>query len=313
MPLRHRITSRMLRSTPVKGIISGSKRVPVPFGEFTLYEIWLPFMEQLKKANLTERASAISFNVFMAFPPVLIFVFTLVPYLPISDRFINEMFVLIRDVVPGEKNNSVIIAFLNDFLQRPRNELLSFGLLLAIFFSSNAMMGILRSFDEDYYGFIKRKGIETRRTALKLTLIVFVLIFLCLFLLIAQGAVLQWLGVENYWVRTVIHNIRWIFIVLLVFYSTAVMYRHGPALAKKWAYLTPGSLLATTLTIIATVLSSYWVNNFSNYNKLYGSISAIFVLMSLIFVNSLVLLLGFELNVTIFHLKQKKDLEQIQG
>src|SRR5215204_3677422 len=151
MPLRQKITERVLTSSPVKSIISGSKRVPIPFGEFTLYEISGPFFEQLKKANLTERASAISFNIFMAFPPVLIFVFTLIPYLPISEQFIQELFTLIRDVVPGQENNSVIIAFLNDFLKRPRNELLSFGLVLAIFFSSNAMMGILRSFDEEYY------------------------------------------------------------------------------------------------------------------------------------------------------------------
>jgi membrane protein len=237
-------------------------------------------------------------------------VFTLIPYLPISEQFIQEMFTLIKDVIPGEENNSVIISFLNDFLKRPRNELLSFGLVLAIFFSSNAMMGILRSFDEEYYGFIKRKGLQTRLTALRLTLIVFALAGLTILLLIAQGAVLEWLGVENYWIRFTIHNLRWVIIVLLIFYSTAFIYRQGPALAKKWPYLTPGSLLATTLTIIATLASSIWVENFNNYNKLYGSISAIFILMTLIYVNALVLLLGFELNVTLFHLRQKKTLEE---
>jgi membrane protein len=310
MPLRQRITKRVLTSSPVKSIISGSKRVPIPFGEFTLYEISVPFFEQLKKANLTERASAISFNIFMALPPVLIFVFTLIPYLPISEQFIQEMFSLIRDIIPGEQNNSVIIEFLNDFLNRPRNELLSFGLLLAIFFSSNAMMGILRSFDEEYYGFIKRKGLQTRLTALRLTLIVFALAATTILLLIAQGAVLKWLGVENYWVRYAIHNLRWVIVVLLIFYSTAFVYRQGPALAKKWPYLTPGSLLATTLTIITAFAFSIWVENFSNYNKLYGSIGTIFILMSLIYVNALVLLLGFELNVTLFHLRQKKTLEE---
>ena len=313
MPLRQRITKRVLTSSPVKNIISGSKHVPVPFGEFSLYEISGPFFEQLKRANLVERASAISFNVFMAFPPVLIFVFTLVPYLPISEKFIQEMFALIRDIVPGQKNNSVIIAFLEDFLKRPRNELLSIGLLTAIFFSSNAMMGVLRSFDEEYYGFIKRKGLQTRLTALRLTFIVFALVALCILLLIAQGSVLEWLGIQNKWAQFAIHNVRWVIIVLLVFYSTAFIYRQGPALAKKWPYLTPGSLLSTTLMIIATIASSIWVNNFSNYNTLYGSISAIFILMSLIYVNALVLLLGFELNVTLFHLRQKKNLEAFQG
>lgn len=313
MAFNQKIKERVITSTPVKGIIRHSKTVYIPFGEFTLYEIWNPFVLQLKKANLTERASAISFNVFMAIPPVLIFVFTLIPYLPISNQFINEIFSLIRDVVPGERNNSVIIDFLKDFLEKPRNELLSFGLLTAIFFSSNAMMGILRSFDEDYHGFLKRKGLKQRQTALVLTLYVFALVFVCILLLIAQGAVLEWLGIENYWIRYAIHNVRWVILVLLVFYIVAFIYRHGPALAQKWPFLTPGSLLATTLMVIATLSVTFWVENFNNYNKLYGSISAVFILMSLIFVNSLVILFGFELNVTLFHLKQKKELEQLKG
>jgi membrane protein len=244
----------------------------------------------------------------MAIPPTLIFVFTLIPYLPISQQFINELFGLIRDIVPGEKNNSVIIDFLHDFLNQPRNELLSFGLLLALLFSSNAMMGILRSFDKKYVGFVERSGLQRRRTALKLTMIVFVLAFTCILLLIAQGAVLKWLGVQNAWVRSIIHNFRWIIILLLTFYSISFIYRQGPSLERRWPFITPGSVFATTLMIVATVIVTFWVNNFSDYNKVYGSIGAIFILMSLIYVYSLVVLIGFELNVAITSLQKQEDL-----
>lgn len=274
---------------------------------FTFHEVFIAFVRQLKKTSLTERASGIAFNIVMAIPPTLLFVFTLVPYLPISKQFINQMFALIRDVIPGEKNHAAIIVFLRDFLDKPQNGLLSFGLLLAILFSSNAMMGVLRSFDKNYPGFARRKMLHKRRVAMQLTLICFFLIFLCILLLIAQSAVLKWLGVKGIGLRSMLENVRWVLIVILTFYIVSYIYRHGPPIAKKWPLLTAGSIFATTLMILATALFSYYVNHFSNYNKLYGSIGAIFILMSLIYANSLALLMGFELNVTLENLRQKQN------
>jgi membrane protein len=287
-------------------VIRTSKSIYLPgFGGYSLFDIWRPFLDQLQKTSLVERAAAISFNVVMAIPPVLIFVFTLIPYFPISDRVIQELYTLIRDIIPGQKNNSVIISFLEDFINKPRNELLSLGLLAALFFSSNAMMGILRSFDKNYPGFRKRTGIQKRQMALQLTLVTFTLGFLGILLLIAQDAVLAWLGVKSEILRLVITNVRWVILTAITFYIVSFIYRHGPAHMQKWPFLTPGAVFATTLMFLSTFLVSFWVNNFSNYNKLYGSISAIFILMSLIYVNSLVILLGFELNVTITALKKK--------
>jgi membrane protein len=274
---------------------------------FSLRDIVVAFARQLRKTSLTERASGISFNIVMAIPPTLLFLFTLIPYLPISKQFINQMFALIRDVIPGEKDHAAIITFLKDFLNKPRNGLLSFGLLLAIFFSSNAMMGVLRSFDRNYPGFSKRKMLDKRRVALQLTLTCFFLVFLCILLLVAQSAVLKWFGVKGVGLRSILENIRWVLVILLTFYIVSHIYRHGPAVKKKWPLLTPGSVLATSLMILGTALVTYYVNHFSNYNKLYGSIGAIFILMSLIYANSLALLMGFELNVTLDHLRQRRN------
>ena len=298
--MRKYIENKVRNSRPVRGLVRRSKLYKVPgVHHYTFYELWKAYRAQLKRHSLAERASAIAFNIFMAIPPVLIFVFTLIPYLPISKQFIEEIFTLIRDIIPGQKNNSVIISFLQDFLLRPRNELLSFGLLLAVFFSSNAMMGILRSFDKNYAGFRDRSNFEERKTAFKLTLLVFSLVFICILLLIMQDVVLKWLGLENDTLIKLISESRWLLIFCLTFFSVAFIYRYGPAVPKKWPFLTPGSILATCMMILATFLVAFYVNNFSNYNELYGSISAIFILMSLIYVNALIVLMGFELNVTI--------------
>src|SRR4051794_14568540 len=115
----NKFKKRLVMAPPVQTVIQQSKQTFIPgFSGFSLYEIWQPFMTQLGRTNLFERAAAISYNVVMAIPPTLIFLFTLIPYLPISRLFIQQMFSLIRDVVPGRENNQVIISFLDDFINR---------------------------------------------------------------------------------------------------------------------------------------------------------------------------------------------------
>lgn len=255
---------------------------------------------------MTERASAISFNLVMAIPPAFIFLFTLIPLLPISKEFEEGLYNLIRDVVPGEKNNANLIKFLQDFINNPRNGLLSLGFILSMFFSSNAMMGIQRSFDKNYIGFKKRKGLQKRLSALKVTFIIYVLVFISVLLLVAQGKVLN-LFVGNQTVKTIIINARWLIVVLLFFYCISYIYRHAPSTDKKWRLINPGSILATVLMLLMTLLFSWWVSRFGNYNQLYGSIGTVLIMMVLIFINSLVLLIGFELNVSITSLKKIAD------
>jgi membrane protein len=257
--------------------------------------------------GMTERASAISYNFFMAIPPAVIFLFTLIPFLPISREFEQSLYGLIRDVIPGEKDNAVLIEFLQDFINNPRNGLLSLGFILSLFFSSNAVMGIMRSFDKNYIGFKKRGSLQKRVVALKITMVLFVLVFSSILLLIAQGQVLKFIGINNATVRSVILNTRWLVIILLFFASISYIYRHAPAVHKKWRLINPGSILASFLMLLMTLLFSWWVSRFGNYNQLYGSIGTVLILMVLIFINSLVLLIGFELNVSISSLKKIAD------
>ena len=218
MALRSHIEKKIITSATGQQLISSSKKMYLPgFSGLSMYDVFPALIKQLRKTSLVERASGISFNIVMAIPPTLLFVFTLIPLLPVSKQFIQELFSLIRDVIPGEKNNSVIINFLNDFLNKPRNGLLSFGLLLTIYFSSNAIMGILRAFDKNYPGFMRRKLLHRRKIALQLTIIVFVLITACIFLLIAQEQFLQWIGIKSEFWRSAIENFRWVLVLVLFF------------------------------------------------------------------------------------------------
>lgn len=302
------IRQRVASTFPANWLIRQSQKIRLPgFEGIPLYDVLKFFFQQVRKVGLTERTAAISFNFVMAIPPIIIFLCTLIPYLPISNQFIHQLHGLIRDVIPGEKNNSAIIKFIDDIIKKPKNDLLSLGFMLALFYSSNALMGIMRAFDKNYIGFKKRKGFGRRITALQLTSILFVLMFSSLLLLIMQSSVLKLIGLKSIVIRQIVGYVRWIVIILLFFISVSVIYRYAPFVQKRWRLVNPGSILATTLMLLFTFLFSYWVNNFSNYNKLYGSISTILILMLLIYFNSLVLLIGFELNVSIKSIKHEAD------
>lgn len=308
MHLLTQIKRRILVSPPVSFLIRKSKRIILPgFNGIPLFDVIRFFFNQARKTGFSERASAIAFNFVLTIPPTVIFLFTLLPYLPIPRNFIEEMFSLIRDVIPGEKNNQGLIKFLSDILNNQRTALLSTGFVLAMFFSSNAVLGIMRSFDKNYIGFRKRKGFSQRWVALRLTFILLLLLMACVLSLVMQEVVLRWLGVKsNFWIG-VIYNLRWIVIIFLFFFCISFIYRWAPAVHKRWKFINPGSIVATFLMLLFTLAFSYWVNNFSNYNELYGSISTVMILMLVIYFNSLVLLIGFELNVSIQSLKHEVD------
>ncbi len=297
----------IITKTPMGFLLQKSKHWHLPgFEGVPLYDVVKFFRLQIKKIGFTERASAIAYNFIMAIPPSFLVLFTLIPNLPfISKRSIKEqLHALITDIVPAKTYNTNLIKFVDSFIDGSKIGLLSFGIVLSFYFASNAMMGIMRSFNKEYIGFTKRKGIQNRWVAIKLTAILFGLVLACLLLLISQGFVLKnLLGIKDIRIRTIIFYGRWLLIISLIFYSIAFIYRFAPAVHKRWRLLSPGAILAALLSILASIGFSYFVNNFGRYNVLYGSIGTVIVLMALVYINSLVLLIGFELNVSIKSLK----------
>lgn len=256
--------------------------------------------------GITERASAISYNFIMSVPPSLLFLFTLIPHLPfISMSSLKiQLHSLIYDIIPRREYNTELIKFVDSFMEGTRIGLLSFSLLLSLFFASNAMMGLMRAFNKNYVGFEKRKRLHQRWMAIKLTVLIFGLLLAYLFLLIMQGNLLALIVEDSRW-RAIISYGRWLLMVVLVFFAIAFIYKYAPGVQKRWKLLSPGTVIATLLSILSSFGFSVFVNNFSRYNALYGSIGTIMVLMALIYINSLVLLIGFEINVSINTLKGK--------
>ena len=287
-----------------------SKKIILPgFQGTPLFEVISFFNSQVKKVGLNDRARSIAFSFLTAIPAATIFICTLIPYLPVSKQIQRQLLLLTKDLTPNQNTYVLVSQFLEDFLDKPRVGLLSFGFLLALFYSSNAMMGIMRSFNKSLIYNTRRNALQARWMAIKLTTLVLIMVIASVTMLVTQAELLRslfkWLNISRnnqtarFWFRT----LRWVVIIPLFYLAIACIYKYGPAVHKRWTLFSPGTLLATFLTILITLAFSYWVNKFGNYNKVYGSIGTVMILMVLVYFNSLILLIGYELNVSIHHLK----------
>lgn len=262
--------------------------------------------------DFTEKAAAISYNFIMAVPTSCLFLFTLIPNLPfLSKRGIKfQLHSLIHDIIPSPVYNKGLIQFVDSFIDGSKIGIISFTFILSLLFASGAVMGLMRSFNKNHIGFRKMKGLKTRWEAIKLTCILFGLLLACLLLLLLQRNILKLIGIQRADIRNIILYGKWIFIVGLIFYSYAFIYRYAPSTTRRWKLVSPGAVIATFLTIIVTILFTTFVNNFGSYNLLYGSIGTIMVVMIMIFLNSLVIFFGFQLNLSIHTLKTISEHEQ---
>ncbi|HEY0272985.1 MAG TPA: YihY/virulence factor BrkB family protein [Chitinophaga sp.] len=299
---------------PVQWIKRSSQRLFLRgFEGNSLYDTLKFFGTQTRNRSLNSRAAAISFNFLMSIPPFCIFLFTLVPFVPMH-HLERTLFELAADITPDHNSFKIVQDMIHDFMYTHHNGLLSISFIVGFFYSSNAVMGIITSFSKELPGFTQRKWYQNRLMALRLTCFLVILFILVLALLVMQGALLRYvmtyLGISNMRVRATINIARWCIIVLLFFSIIAMLYHFGPSVERRWRYLTPGAVLATVFMILVTIGFSWYVNHFNNYNKIYGSIGTIMVLMLYIFLNSFVLLVGFELNAAIRVLKETRNIEK---
>jgi membrane protein len=300
----------IVTSPPVAFVIRKLKHWSFPgFHGLPLYDVIQFFFKQINRYGINERAASISFNLLMALPPLLIFLFTLIPYLPFHQAFVDELLRLVKDVTPDQKLFSQIEALVHDFV-RPRGGLLSFGILLVLFYSSNAMIGVMKSFDRSLHTMHleEKNWFQFRWHAIRLTLILLMVFIGTILISITQGAVwskiLGWLSIEEtFAISLIVTALRWVLIIALYYYSIGLIYRYAPSVRKKWKIDTPGTMLATFLILLSLWILGIFVSKLGGYNTVYGSLGTIMMVMVIIFVDSLILLIGFELNLSINHLK----------
>ncbi|MBN1984868.1 MAG: YihY/virulence factor BrkB family protein [Prolixibacteraceae bacterium] len=295
-------------------IAEKAQKVSFPFFDgVPIYNVALFFWRSIVDGSITTRASAIAFSFFIAFFPFVIFLFTLIPYIPI-ENFQDELFLLVQQVVPAS-TFSTVEETLAIILKQPRGDLLSFGFFAALIFSTNGLASMMSAFDATVHSIYRRSWVSQRMAAIILLFILSILLTVAIALLTGGQWLINYLQDTNILRDSLTIYLltfgKWVITILLFFFAYSFLYYMAPAKKTKWRFISAGGTLATVLSLITIAGFTYYINNFSRYNILYGSIGTLLIILLLIYVMSLILLVGFELNASIYQAHTEKEEKNI--
>lgn len=289
-------------------LINRAKSVTLPgFDDVPLYDVAIFFWKAIYDGAITTRASAIAFSFFLALFPAIIFLFTLIPYIPV-ENFQIELFELIKNVMPTDAF-STFQETVNDIINRKRGDLLSLGFFMALIFSTNGIASLISAFDATIHDYQRRNWLNQRFISLVLLAIQVVLVTTGVTLITSGQWVLNYL-VEHHILQMnltyyLIWTGKWLVTVAIFFFSISFIYYYAPGKRSRWRFISAGSSLASVLCLITSLGFSFYINNFGQYNKLYGSIGTILVVLLWLYFNAIALLIGFELNASINQAQQQ--------
>jgi len=283
-------------------VLAKAKKITLlGFDKMPLYDVMVFFWRSIVNGALSTRASAIAFSFFTGLFPAIIFLFTLIPYIPI-ENFQSQLFLLIKDIVPSNAFDA-IEGTVTEIINKKQGGLLSLGFFMALIFSTNGFASMMTAFDASLHSFERRTWIGQRLTALILLSIMSVLLTVAIALITYGQHFINFLAVNGYlkdhFTIYILTFAKWIVILLLFFMANSFLFYMAPAKKTKWRFISAGGTLSTFLSILTFLGFSYYINHFGQYNKLYGSIGTILVIMLLMYLLSMILLIGFELNASI--------------
>ncbi|XLS30450.1 YihY/virulence factor BrkB family protein [Flavobacteriaceae bacterium M23B6Z8] len=293
----------------IKWVVIALKKVKLrAFEGLSLYDLMEMYVIGILRGALTYRASAISFSFFMAIFPFLLFILNLVPFVPIAE-FQNDFLAFIEGLLPPRTSDFFDVIF-EDIAKNRRGGLLSSVFILSIFLMANGINAIFGGFETSYHITITRNVVRQYFMALGVALIMsFLLLVTVVGFIYFEIYVLEALEKEGYLsnLELAVDIAQYVFFVFMIYISTALLYYFGTTTGKESSFFSPGAMLTTLLIIVTTFLFGIYIENFSQYNEIYGSIGALLILMLYIWINSNVLLLGFELNASLNSLKRTKQ------
>lgn len=292
----------IVRYKPVLKFLQFTKRIVIPgFDGLSLYHVASFFFYGIFKGSITSRASSIAFSFFLAVFPMIIVFFTLIPFVPIEN--FQETLLTILDSILPDQVESIVHDTVVDIIARPRGGLLSFTFILAIIFATNGFDSIIEGFNNTYHTIETRSWLKQKLISSLLFLIITVIIIISITLFIAGDTVLRYLDENKILTNQITFYLlevsRWVILTAMFFITISFIYYLAPAKTSKFRFISAGSTLATFLSLMASVGFNYYVQNFSRYNALYGSIGTLLIILFWIYFNAIILLIGFELNASI--------------
>lgn len=285
----------------------------IGFHGVPIYDVLVFVINESMRDDVFTRANSVAFSFFLSLFPSILTLFTLTPFalellsvwFPELNDFNMTLYAEIKRVMPGQAGD-ILFGFVQDVTNSPKIGLLSFGFILAIYFSGNGMLALMQAFEKSYVRTFRNRGfLRKRMVATGLTFLIGLFIVASVILVILGDVVIGWI---DYWANLgsfgvfLISTLRWVTMLALYYIIIGSLYRYGAATFKRFSYISPGVTLATILSLATSVAFSYYIDGFNRYDtytKFYGSIATIIIVMLWLQLNAVILIIGFELNAAI--------------
>ncbi len=298
---------KVIRKFREKSIKLARKLILPGFEGMPFYDVLVFFFNGIRKSSLISRANSLSFTFLLAIFPAIIFFFTLIPYIPIGN-FQETIMETLSNILPDNAFKSVETT-IHDLVIRHKGGLLSLGFFLTIYFSVNGVMGIMKAFNRTSHTIETRSKLKLFLISVMLVFIIVSTIILTTILLMGASYLINYFSYEDSisgpFTNFMIDLGKWFFTFLMIFIVISFIYYLAPARKRHFKFISVGSTFATLLSLLFIMGFNLYINNFSQYNVLYGSIGTLLILMIWINLNAIALLIGFELNASILDAKRK--------
>ncbi len=301
----------MIKIPIVSKIIDFLKVIkPLGFNGFSFYDLLEMYVIGIVKGTLSSRAGSISFSFFMALFPFLLFVLNLIPFIDsiIPIQNFDETVLSYMELFIPKETQGFFSDIFNDIRNKPRGGLLSSVFLLSVILTANGVSSIFVGFEVSYHVKLERNFFRQYIYALAVSvLLAFLLLMAVVIFFYFEFYILQNLN------NLIPNEINWIrisqglFFSFLTYISVSILYYFGTIEGRKTRFFSPGALMTTLLFLLTTYGFGIYIDNFSTYNQLYGSIGALLIFLLYIWINATILLLGFELNATLSRLKSSSS------
>jgi len=283
----------------VNKLVEFSKNIKLPGLEgLTLYELLELYIYGIVKGAFSYRAGSIAFSFFMALFPFALFILNLIPYIPLKN-FRQDFLKFVEDSVPPNTYGAIELILI-DIMNNSYKSLISTGVIMSVFLMANGVNAIIGGFESSYHITNSRNFIRQYIVAVSLS----ILLSLIMIFSVAVYLVIEYL-MQVTLIPLVGNIARSVFVISMILIVVSILYKFGTKETKSMAFISYGSIFTTILVALTSYGFGVYVLRFAKYNELYGSIGTLLVVMIYIWINCLILLLGFDLNATIFKLKNK--------
>ncbi|MCF7826380.1 MAG: YihY/virulence factor BrkB family protein [Candidatus Marinimicrobia bacterium] len=292
--------------------INKAKQVSFPgFDKLPVFNVLLFFFRGIRDGRVISRAEAVSFNLVLAVFPAILFLFTLIPLIPV-DNFQNDLLLLIQSILPAS-TYSVVQKIIEDIITIKHGGLLSFGFAFALVFSTNGIVSLIDAFNDSVHVEESRSWWMKRAVALVLMVTLVSLVTIAVSLMTITQRLMDFLVIKEFivqgWLYYMVNIGKWVVILGVFYFAYSFLYYWGPSKKSQYRFISAGASLATFLSILMTTGFGFYIDHFSRYNALYGSIGTLPIIMLMIFCYALTIIIGFELNVGIVAARKLHEIE----